>query len=160
MRLTTALSLVFLVAFALTATGGTAAFAWAQTDRSVAASIVADGSAYNAVSMPACSVSGASGGTCTFDVLNKATVAQSFTITEAEDLGGAVLQFKIDSGGWSAGPLTSGEIAPPTGSIRITADIPSCSLCADKMVYWTVEGNKANVITTKETRVQMTVHYT
>lgn len=129
-------------------------------ERAAAASIVADGSAYNAVTVPSCSLLGVTGGTCSFTIANKGAVEQYYNLSEDPN-GAEVTRYKIGTSAWQ----TSGRVMAPApvgvgSSVTATADIGACIACGTRTATFTLEGEKAGFLNSIETRVKLTIVFT
>lgn len=152
-RLALGIPLALLLLYSVQPTG---AFSF-TTDggRSVSAAIVADASAYNAVSGGACGVL-TLGGQCAFTITNKATTPQTYTVTKSADASSAVASYYFTLGSSvTSGPVSSAEVAVG-GTATLTANVNGC-VCSSRAIYWTVEGSKAGVLNSQELRYPMTL---
>ena len=166
MRRRALLVLALLLAAAVVHVGPSAAFdATSGISRSVGAAVVTSANSYNAVVVQECNASLSSTTWCDFgDVFNKATIEQTFKLTEETDANTRVSAWRI-GGGSSA---TSGAASTPTtvavgGSAMLEAQVASCAICVFGQTFtvtWKVEGEKPNRLNSLQTSVQMTIRYT
>lgn len=155
--------LLALLAAAFTAVDPSAAFDAATLQgRDASADVVSDASAYHAISVGDCTTSTLAARDCTITITNKGASSAVFYATESPD-SSDVSQYSI--GGSST--VTSGRAGPstsvsPGATTTLTARVPVCGLgCfGSSDVFFTVEGEKADTLSSIETKVKLVVTYT
>lgn len=128
--------------------------------RDVSAQVVAQASAYDAITGGACSVASV-GGSCSFTVTNRATTPQTFRVSEQFDNASKTFNYRLDGGSSvGSGTVTSAEIAVG-GATTLTATVNAC-VCAGQTfeVLWLVQGAKAGVLDMTYNEFRMTITYT
>jgi hypothetical protein len=142
--------------------GPSAAFDLTYLSRDASAAIVTDANGYTAISGGTCGVLGATGGTCNtaFTITNKGTTAQYYNLTEDPN-NAEISRYRIDGSAWT----TTGRVMGPNlvnvgSAINVGLDIASCVACGTRNAYFTVEGEKANILNSMETKVKVVITYT
>lgn len=163
MRLLTALACVLAAGVVLV--GPSAAFNAAQgITRSVSAEVVADPAAYNSVVVKQCNAARFSTSWCEIgDVYNKATVAQTFRLTEETDADKRVNAWRVGGGtSSSSGAASTPSTVAVGSSAALEAQTASCTLCSIGATYtvtWIVEGESPNRLNSIQTGIQVTIRY-
>lgn len=155
-----AVALLALAAAALATIGPTEAFEAASLDRQVSVEVVADTQAYNAITGgTSCNVLRSVGGTCPMTVANKGASAQEYYATE-DPSSGRLSAYKIGgSAAVASGRTGSSGTVEPGATTTLTATVSPCLGCGTELVYFTVEGEKSDTLSSIETRVKLTIHY-
>lgn len=151
---------VFTLAFWVQPTG--AFDAVASGTRAVAASVVSDAGAYHALTGGSCPDILPAGGSCTFTLTNAGTTPVVFSVTRESDPRLLVASYAVTN----ATPVASGPSTTPTeiavgASTTLTATLAACSDCLGQTieVLWTVQGHKANILSSQVTSYKMTITY-
>lgn len=154
-------ALLALAAAAFATIGPTSAFESASLDRQVSVEVVADAQAYNAVTAgTSCNVLRSFGGTCAMTIANEGASAQEYYATEAPS-SGRLSQYKIGASSYVASGRTgSSGTVQPDATTTLTASVSPCLGCGTELVYFTVEGEKSDTLSSIETRIKLTINYT
>lgn len=151
---------------ALAQVGPSTAFDALSLSRAATANVVADNSAYNALTITVCSVSTLTSNMqwCTFGtVQNKATIDQTFYLTEQLDESKRVSEWRFGGGtAVTSGRASTASTVAVAGSATLEARVTPCFLCPDRdyTTTWTIEGEKPNRLNSIASTVQVTIRYT
>lgn len=145
------------------------AFEWSGYSRNAASEVVADASAYNALTIATCNGSSTIPTSCTVNlVTNKATTEQTFRLTEDTDPNSKVSTYSIGGGSSVASGAASTPSTVAVGSsATLTLNLVACgtltgcpNVGADTFTTtWTVEGEKPNILNSIQTKVTITISY-
>lgn len=153
------IALLALACAAALSIGPTSAFNLAYLSRDASAAIVTDANGYTAISGGTCDVL-ATGGTCTaaLTITNKGTTAQYYNLTEDPN-NAEVSRYRIGGSAWTSTGRVMGPNQVDVGSsVNVDLDIDPC-VCGQRTAYFTVEGEKANILNSMETKVKVIITF-
>lgn len=153
-------ALVALAAAAVTAIDPSAAFTSGSLDRDVHVEVVADSQAYNAITGgTTCNVLRSVGGSCSITVANKGAATMEYYAT-LDPASSRIAQYKIGGSSYVASGRTGSSGTISSGSTTTLAvSVYPCLPCSTELVYFTVEGEKSDTLSSIETRIKLTIHY-